>query len=232
MPFADALMLDSGRLSDVEAARALGFVGGLTTNPTLTIAGLAPDAAPTEDRLIAHVAELAAASPPGPVFAQPFTSEPERAEEQARALGAIAPDRMVIKLVATNEFAGVASRLRDDGFACALTGVFSAGQALCAHQLGCAWIIPYVDRAARAATGRDDMVAALARVLASVDSSTRIVAASVKTLDQVVRSLEDGADAVSVPLGVLEQLCEHPLSRAALTAFDDAVPGPWVGSEH
>ena len=92
---------------------------------------------------------------------------------------ALAPERVVAKLPATLEAIRLAAALTEDGIRCALTGVYSPAQALLAHEVGCVWIIPYVDRAARHSAG--GVVLELAAILARLQSSTRILAASLKS---------------------------------------------------
>ena len=138
-------------------------------------------------------------------------------EREARAAAALAPDRVVAKLPATLEAITLAAALHADGIRSALTAVYSPAQALLAHEAGCIWVIPYVDRAARHSAGA--VVLELAAVLARLQSSTRILAASLKTAPQVVSSILDGSHDVTAPLEVLRGLAAHPLTDSAVREF-------------
>ena len=59
--------------------------------------------------------------------------------------------------------------------------------------MGCKWIIPYVDRAARQSVGGLIVIDALAAMLTALHSDTRILAASLKSSQQVVDSILHGA---------------------------------------
>jgi transaldolase len=109
--------------------------------------------------------------------------------------------------------------LADDGIRCALTAVYSPAQALLAHEVGCVWVIPYVDRAARHSDGSMAGVEALAAILTRLQSSTRILAASLKTTSQVVDAILHGAHDVTAPLDVLRGLPAHPLTESAVREF-------------
>ena len=98
---------------------------------------------------------------------------------EAREALALDPARVVAKLPATLEAISSGRALHDEGYRCALTAVYSPAQALLAHEAGCAWVIPYVDRAARHSAGH--VVEELAAVLERLGSETRILAASLKT---------------------------------------------------
>jgi transaldolase len=204
-----AILLDSASLDDAVAAAKLGFVRGITTNPALM-------ARETKEPL-AHLARLLEAFPAGPICYQPTRSTYQEMEEQARTATALAPDRVVAKLPATLEGITLATVLHRDGIDSALTAVYSPAQALLAHEAGCLWIIPYVDRAARHSAGA--VVLEQAAILEQLDSPTRILAASLKTAAQVVESILDGAHDVTAPLDVLRALPAHPLTESAVREF-------------
>jgi transaldolase len=204
-----AILLDSASLDDAAAAAKLGFVRGITTNPALM-------ARETKEPL-AHLARLLEAFPEGPICYQPTRSSYAEMDDQARAASALAPDRVVAKLPATLEAITLATELLKDGIPSALTAVYSPAQALLAHEAGCTWIIPYVDRAARHSAGA--VVVEQAALLEQVDSATRILAASLKTAPQVVESILDGAHDITAPLDVLRALPAHPLTESAVREF-------------
>ncbi|HEX5642978.1 MAG TPA: transaldolase family protein [Thermoleophilia bacterium] len=204
-----AILLDSASLDDAAAAARLGFVRGITTNPALM-------ARETKEPL-AHLARLLEAFPGGPICYQPTRSDHVAMAEQARAAAALAPDRVVAKLPATLEAITLAVELREEGIDSALTAVYSPAQALLAHEAGCMWIIPYVDRAARHSAGA--VVVEQAAILEQLDSPTRILAASLKTAPQVVESILDGAHDITAPLDVLRALPAHPLTESAVREF-------------
>jgi transaldolase len=204
-----AILLDSASLEDAAAAAKLGFVRGITTNPALM-------ARETREPL-AHLARLLEAFTEGPICYQPTRSTYDEMDEQARTAAALAPDRVVAKLPATLEAITLATALKKDGIRSALTAVYSPAQALLAHEAGCVWVIPYVDRAARHSAGA--VVAEQSAILEQLDSSTRILAASLKTAPQVVESILGGAHDVTAPLDVLLGLPAHPLTESAVREF-------------
>jgi transaldolase len=204
-----AVLLDSASLDDAAAAAALGFVRGITTNPALM-------ARETKEPL-AHLERLLAAFPAGPICYQPTRSSYDAMNDEARAAASLAPERVVAKLPATLDAVRLASALAGDGIRCALTAVYSPAQALLAHEAGCVWIIPYVDRAARHSAGH--VVDELAAILARLQSSTRILAASIKSPQQTVDSILRGAHDVTAPLDVVRALPVHPLTESAVAEF-------------
>jgi transaldolase len=212
-----AILLDSASLDDATAAAGLGFVGGFTTNPTLMARATAMAGATREP--LAQFASLLEALPEGPGCYQPTGESPEAMCEEARAAASLAPARVVIKLPATAEGVRAAAMLREESIRCALTAVYSPGQALLAAAVGCVWVIPYVDRAERQGVGGRQVVESLAAVLARLESPTRILAASLKTAEQVVDTILHGAHDITAPLDVIAGLAHHPLTEAAAREF-------------
>jgi transaldolase len=206
-----AILLDSASVDDAAAAAGLGFVRGITTNPALM-------AKETKEPL-AHLQRLLAAFPEGPICYQPTRTTFEEMRDEARAAAALARDRVVAKLPATLDGVRLAGALKGEGVRCALTAVYSPAQALLAHEAGCIWIIPYVDRAARHSNGSMAVVDSLAAMLAQLRSATRILAASLKSSAQVSDSILHGSHDVTAPLDVLRGLPVHPLTESAVREF-------------
>ena len=206
-----AVLLDSASLEDAATAAELGFVSGITTNPTLMARETAQP--------LAHLDGLLVVFPRGPICYQPTSSAFSEILDEARAAAALAPQRIVIKLPATLEAIRVATPLTGEGVSCALTAVYSPAQALLAHETGCKWVIPYVDRAARQSVGGLGVVDALAAILERLQSGTRILAASLKSTPQVVEAILHGAHDITAPLDVLLGLPAHPLTESAVAEF-------------
>ena len=131
----------------------------------------------------------------------------------------------MIKLPATGEAIRLAPALTREGVRHALTAVYSPAQALLAHEIGCVWAIPYVDRATRQGVDGLGLVEELAAMLRALRSGTRILAASLKTAEQVADATLRGADDVTAPLEILLTLAEHPLSQAAIREFSSQQQG-------
>ena len=208
------ILLDSASLDDAAAAARLAYVGGFTTNPLLM--------ARETGEPLAHFARLLKAFPRGPAFYQPAGPSPEALTAEARAAAHLEPDRVVVKLPATADGVAAAATLVAEGVRCALTAAYAPAHALLAHETGCAWVIPYVDRATRQGVDGLALVAALEATLARLQSTTRVLAASLKTPAQLVEAVLRGGRDVTAPLAVLHALPDHPLSGAAAHEFATA----------
>ena len=202
------IYLDSADADDARRAAQLAYVHGITTNPKLMAeSGRLP---------LEQLEALLDAFPAGPVFFQPGSPE-GAATELAEALK-LGEQRVVAKLPAQAQMFALGTDLARDGVAVAYTAVYSPAQALVAASAEATWVIPYVDRAARL---RPDspVVAAIADVLRAAGSSVRVLAASIKSPQQAVESVMQGADAVTAGLAVLEALAHDPLTESAVDEF-------------
>jgi transaldolase len=199
--------LDSADWDEVCAAARLGFIGGVTTNPSLM-------RAVTADPL-KHTEGLLATSDLPELFYQPSGAY-SSLQEEALAAWSLDPERVTLKLPATPSGVSLASSLIDRGARVALTAAQTASSMIAAEAVGCVAVIPYVDRAWRDQRTDSQLVRALAQVRRR---GARIIAASVKSVGQLTQAFVDGADAVTAPLAVLEEILNHDAALEAEQAF-------------
>ena len=202
------LYLDSASLDDARRAARLAYVQGITTNPKLM--------AESGRRPLEQLEALLEAFPGGPVFFQPGSVE--RAETELIEALRLGDGRVVAKLPAQGRMFSLGVELARAGVTVAYTAVYSPAQALVAASAEADWVICYVDRAARL---RPDppVVAAVAGALEASGASVRVLAASIKSPQQAVESVMQGARAVTAGLAVLESLACDPLTESAVDEF-------------
>jgi len=206
------LFLDSALIDEVNQAWLLGFVGGVTTNPALVAKAGRPGLDILRDILEAT---------DGPVFYQVTDHTVEGRERQAREAAALALERVNVKIPATTENLAMAATLTREGILCAITAVSHPSQAYVAVEAGCAYAIPYVSRLTRQLG--DGIVVLRQCAELAAGTSTRILAASLKTPQEVVEAVLAGAQDITVPLDILLALGEHELSYQAIEDFDRAM---------
>jgi transaldolase len=203
-----ALFVDSAKVEEVRRAVALGFVTGVTTNPALMAEAGRPGLEVLRDLLVVTA---------GPVFYQVTADTVAEREEQARAAAKADPGRVVVKIPATTENLTLTSRLAAEGLLCCVTAVSHPAQAYLSTLAGARYTVPYVNRLSRQL---GDGIAVVRGCAAMVKgTSTRLLAASLKSADEVVAALQAGADDVTLRLDLLLALGEHPLSQRAIDDF-------------
>lgn len=202
-----AIYLDSAIASEAEVASLMGWVKGITTNPTL----LAQSDNPPETTL-KKLASLTS----GPVFYQLMASDLDGMLAEGRKAFQIIGEQMVLKIPATPVgFAVVACLSRE--ITCSVTAIYSAAQAAVAREAGAKIAIAYVNRATRLLGDGIALVRDMAIVLSG--SETEILAASIKSPEEAAASLQAGAHHLTLPLAMLQAMATHEFSEKTVEEF-------------
>lgn len=211
------IFLDSALAEEAGRAFALGFVGGVTTNPKLMshIKG--------KPETVIH--GLCALSH-GPVFYQLTAASAKEKEEEAVRFHRLDPRKVVLKIPCTTENLSFMAVLRSrHSIQCAATAVFSAAQAYLACEAGARYLIPYVSRMTSGGGDGPGLVAKMAAIARSAGNGTEILAASLKTPEEVAQVIIAGAHHVTLPLALIEALGNDPRSDEAIEAFARSLKG-------
>lgn len=203
-----AIYLDSAKLDEAKQAMDLGWVFGVTTNPTLMAkAAIAP-----ED-VLKGLAVLAFHQ----VYYQLISQDLDDMLAEAHEAAEIVKHGLILKIAPTeNGFRFVAKHGNE--FPCCVTAIFDPAQALVAREAGARYIAVYVNRATKQLGDGLALVKELAKVLAG--SQTEILAASLKSTKEAVDSILAGAQHITVPFELLVSLSNHPLSVQTVEQFN------------
>ena len=207
-----AIYLDSANGDDARRAKELGFVGAVTTNPTL----IAKTGRPGLE-VLRELLEIF----DGHVFYQVTAPTTEARIDQAWEAHEIRPDKVVIKIPATTEDLAMAAKLIAAGIDCTITAVASPAQAYIATQIHASFVAPYVNRLTRQLGDGLAVVRDIAQVIDG--TQTKVLAASLKSVDEVVQTLLAGAHHVTLPLDLILAMGEHEFSQRAIAEFNAAV---------
>jgi transaldolase len=204
------IFVDTAVLEDVQAAKAIGCADGVTTNPTLI---------QKSGREFKTVIREMAALIEGPVLAEVISEDRDGIVKEGVEMAKWAPN-VVVKIPITHDGLEAVRILRREEIRTALTLVFSPTQALLAARAGASMICPFIGRLDDIALNGMDLIRTIVGMYANYpDISTQVVVASVRTPNHVVESALAGADAVTVPPKVLEQLMRHPLTDSGVRQF-------------
>jgi len=233
-----AIYLDSAIPDEARQAMSLGYVRGITTNPTL----LAKVNRPAEEvlRELCRICD-------GTVFYQlqaATVSQRLKEGEQILTLNeALTPSpneasggcqaglakgeevetarlgRVGLKIPATTENMLLVSHFSACGAAVAVTALFNSAQAYVACEAGATYLLPYVNRTTRLRGDGVAFVRALVEICKVVNRGTGVLAASIKTPQEAVSTLLAGAHHVSMPLAILVAMGHDPLSEQAIADF-------------
>ncbi|WP_127162752.1 fructose-6-phosphate aldolase [Veillonella sp. VA141] len=201
--------IDTANFDDIKAAYEMGFIAGVTTNPSLIV---------KEKRDLHEVIQQIADLVEGPVSAEVIaTTAPEMVKE-ARELIKLG-DNVVIKVPMTAEGLKAVAVLSKEGIKTNVTLIFSANQALLAARAGATYVSPFVGRVDDISMDGIQLIEDIAEIFMIHNISTEIIAASVRTPMHMTQCAKAGAHIATVPFNVLQQSLKHPLTDAGLERF-------------
>ncbi len=201
--------IDTANFDDIKAAYEMGFIAGVTTNPSLIV---------KEKRDLHEVIQQIADLVEGPVSAEVIaTTAPEMVKEahELIKLG----DNVVIKVPMTAEGLKAVAVLSKEGIKTNVTLIFSANQALLAARAGATYVSPFVGRVDDISMDGIQLIEDIAEIFMIHNISTEIIAASVRTPMHMTQCAKAGAHVATVPFNVLQQSLKHPLTDAGLARF-------------
>jgi transaldolase len=201
--------LDTAEIDEIRPLYETGLVDGVTTNPSLIM---------KSGRDIFEVTKEICDLVEGPVSAEVAALDYETMVREADALYNIA-DNICLKVPLTVDGLKTCKVFSDQGRKVNVTLCFSAVQALLAAKAGASFISPFVGR--HDDIGQDGM-ALIENIRVIYDNyafSTEILVASTRHPIHITDSALIGADVVTLPPKVLNQLFNHPLTDSGLAGF-------------
>lgn len=201
--------LDTADIREIETGLAWGMVDGITTNPSL-IAKEGKPYLPT----VQEIARLV----PGPVSGEVLATDYQGMLGEGRRLAALA-DNVVVKVPLGPDGLRAVRTFAKEGIRVNVTLCFSAAQALLAAKAGAAYISPFVGRIDDVGQDGMQLIGEVLEIYGNYGFETKVLVASVRHPKHVVESAQLGADVVTLPFKVLEQLYRHPLTDIGLEKF-------------
>jgi transaldolase len=210
------LCLDTADVAQWEQWHSTGLFYGVTTNPLLLERSHVPC---TVDSLT-YLAEKALRLGFLEVQFQTW-GEGQAMVSNGLALAAIAP-QVVVKVPITAAGTKAAARLIAAGVRVTLTGLYAVHQVLIAAALGAEYAAPYLGRISDLGrNGREDL-AQMQRALDGVQSPTRILAASLRSPEDLAYLAAQGLNTFTISSAIATQLFEVEATAAAAADFERA----------
>lgn len=203
------IFIDTANFDEIKAAYEMGFIAGVTTNPSLIV---------KEKRDLKEVIKQIAELVDGPVSAEVIaTTAPEMVKE-AHELVKLGKN-VVIKVPMMEEGLKAVSVLHKEGIKTNVTLIFSANQALLAARAGATFVSPFVGRIDDMSMDGITLIEDIAEIFIMHDIKAEIIAASVRTPMHMTQCAKAGAHIATVPYKVLTASMKHPLTDAGLARF-------------
>ena len=129
-------------------------------------------------------------------------------------------DNIYVKVPVSDVGLKVIKKLSEDGIKVTATAILTATQALLCAEAGAKYVAPYVSRLDNISGDGVQTVADIATLFANGGYETKILAASFKTVKEVLDSALAGADAVTVSPEMLKLMYSHPTTTVSIDNFE------------
>lgn len=199
--------LDTANTADIEQYKDL--IAGVTTNPSLIA---------REGRDFKTVVKEITNLVPGPISAEVTATTAPEMIAQAHELVKLAPN-VVIKIPMTVEGLKAVKQLHAENISTNVTLIFSLSQGLLVASAGATYISPFIGRLDDIGADGTKLIQELRQGLDNAKVSTKIIAASIRSVKHVEKVALAGADIATIPTSVFSKLFEHPLTEKGLAAF-------------
>jgi transaldolase len=203
------LFVDSGSVKDIEAIAAIGILDGVTTNPSL----LAKEGGDYR-QILKRICDIVK----GPVSGEVVATDYAGMVREGRDIAAI-DEHMIVKVPLTKDGVKACKTLSSEGIRINVTLIFSATQAWLAAKAGASYVSPFVGRLDDIGNTGMQIVREIVDLFDNADYPTEVLVASVRSPIHVIEAARMGADVVTVPAAVIEQLFKHPLTDIGLEKF-------------
>jgi transaldolase len=201
--------IDSADIAEIREANKRGWADGVTTNPTLI--------AKTGKKMHEVIKEICM-EVKGPISAEVVSLEADGMYKEGLELAKI-HDNVVVKIPMTEAGLIAVRRFASDGIKTNVTLVFSPLQALLVAKAGASMCSPFVGRLDDISNVGMELISQIRQIYDNYSLQTEILVASVRHPIHVLESAQIGADIVTCPLKVMQQLVRHPLTDAGIAQF-------------
>ncbi len=203
--------LDTGNIDEIREGIGMGMVDGVTTNPSLIA---------KEKKDFEAVVKEVLAIVDGPVSLEVVSEDVDGMVEEGRKLAARA-DNVVVKVPMTMEGLKATKILADEGIAVNQTLIFSPLQALLAAKAGAAYASPFIGRLDDVSHDGMELVEQILTIFENYAYECEVIVASVRHPLHVLDAAMLGADVITMPFKVLQQMARHPLTDVGVQRFLD-----------
>jgi transaldolase len=129
-------------------------------------------------------------------------------------------DEIVIKIPINQEGLKAVKILSSEGIRTNVTLLFSASQAILAAKAGATYVCPFLGRLDDISFSGIELIRQIKGIYGNYDDiQTKIIVASVRHPIHVIEAGLIGAEIVTIPPAILDQMVKHPLTDKGIAQF-------------
>ena len=203
------LFLDSADLNLIKKYQEYGIIDGITTNPSI----IAKEWVHLETR-IREIAELVS----GPVSCEVTTLTADEIITQGRQYATWA-ENIYVKIPIIPEGLKALKVLAAEGIPTNMTLCFSAAQAWAVAKLGATLVSPFNGRLDDVGQDGVKLVEDIVNLYRLHGYETAVLAASIRSVEHIHRTAAVGADIVTIPPHLIDEMLHHDLTEKWVIQF-------------
>ena len=204
------IFLDTADTEVIRNYYETGFVDGVTTNPTLIMkSGRNPD------DVYQEIADIGITD----ISMEVMGNAQEMLDESIRLVdkfGSVS----TIKVPCTREGLRVCNELSKEKIRTNVTLIFCASQAVLAAKAGATYVSPFVGRLDDQSVAGLEVVRSISELYQIHRMETKVLSASIRSVQRAIRSWYNGADICTMPPKILEQMYDHILTDKGMEIFE------------
>jgi len=206
------LILISAEPEEIRQFYKMGIFVGVASNPSLVAAAGLPSGDLV--RAVLPIVE-------DPVFIQVSGLQADEMIAEGRQLAAIDRERVVVKIPVTAAGIEAIHALASDGIRVTATAICAANEALLAARAGASFLAPYMARIYDVGGDGCQVVGDIVNLVEQHDLDARVIAASVRTPEELMLSWKVGAHFAAIQANVVSKTCSNPAVEAATLSFHE-----------
>ncbi len=206
------ILLDTADLEKIRYFNDHYPIVGVTTNPTI----LSKEGGDPLEQLLAIRAIIGSEKQ---LHVQVIETEYDAIVEEAKAIVECLGPNTYVKIPVTDVGLKATATLSKLGYGITVTAVLTAAQAMIASNAGASYVAPYVSRSENLCADGVGTVADIAKIFASSDTKTEILAASFKTAKEVLDVAVVGCHNATIGSTVMKTLLAHTTTDTSIAGF-------------
>ena len=207
------ILLDTANVEAIRKYHDYYNITGVPTNPTILSREKGPffETYETIRKIIGEEKQL---------HVQVTARTGEEMLKEAEVITARLGKDVYIKVPVVEEGVKAMKLLHNSGYRVTATAVVSLQQAFLAGSVGADYVAPYINRLANLNVDPYEAVARIRKVFDNQKISTKILGASFKNTQQIMRTYEMGAEAVTVAPELLTTMCSNAVTDLWVANFE------------
>ena len=219
------LFIDTANLIDIREAYEMGVISGVTTNPSI----IAKEPRGNYDQLLTNLAKFCGDHNLS-LSVEVFATEAEQIFKQGieihESLSAYCKDIYIKVPVGVQELKAI-KLLSENGVKVNCTCCYTSLQMNMASAAGSKYVSLFYARLKDIGGDPDIELRSTSNFIKENGLDTKIIAGSIRTIQDVSNSWKNGANIVTTSLGVIKNSCAHPQTNSSVSQFMKDF-GDWI----